>query len=460
MTPTEKKVAEQVVDDYIRDVLSITPTDLTAARKAAFKVYEEMGSQPPPFVLHVQSPFAATIAGLMLDRAAEVSFPLHDRAAYLANLDAVASNLTISLQQAGNARAEEIVHDITDQVSCQVSMEGAMAQRLFQPASFTSFGLRVAMGNKDGLVEWKERTVTLKEALRSRLRKKNSSLPSWRLRFGDGIAAIGWPVDRVCTGMERSVEAAIVAGIPKDIRGSYMCSKRLGVLMDVSQAAITRWCCNGAVKRGKLRSPMLFDAIECLVRECSAIYWDTGVVVTCDQPVEIHLDEQQRLHRLDGPALRYRDGWEVYAIHGAVVPALVVMDPASTTAEQIDQERNVEIRRVLVERYGINRYILESGADVIHHDVTGMLCRKLVEGDEPITMVRVLNATPEPDGSLSRNQAIAIFGEAAHAAMNSPLDARFKDYMIRVPPWMATAREAVAWTFGLDAEDYHPSLET
>ena len=35
-----------------------------------------------------------------------------------------------------------------------------------------------------------------------------------------------------------------------------------------------------------------------------------------------------------------------------------------------------------------------------------------------------------------------------------------KQYMIRVPPTVRTAQEAVAWTFGLEAETYHPALES
>jgi len=32
--------------------------------------------------------------------------------------------------------------------------------------------------------------------------------------------------------------------------------------------------------------------------------------------------------------------------------------------------------------------------------------------------------------------------------------------MIRVPPQITTAHEAVAWTFGLDTETYHPEIES
>ena len=51
-------------------------------------------------------------------------------------------------------------------------------------------------------------------------------------------------------------------------------------------------------------------------------------------------------------------------------------------------------------------------------------------------MLEVENSTPEPDGS-------------------------YKRYFLRVPPEVRTPREAVAWTFGFDAEgDYAPASES
>jgi hypothetical protein len=49
--------------------------------------------------------------------------------------------------------------------------------------------------------------------------------------------------------------------------------------------------------------------------------------------------------------------------------------------------------------------------------------------------VKVRNATPEPTGE-------------------------FKDYFLRVPPTMARAREAVAWTFSMREEEYLPAVQT
>lgn len=50
-------------------------------------------------------------------------------------------------------------------------------------------------------------------------------------------------------------------------------------------------------------------------------------------------------------------------------------------------------------------------------------------------MVKVVNSTPELDGS-------------------------FKDYFLRVPPTMKRARQAVAWTFDVPEDDYALVVQT
>jgi hypothetical protein len=141
-----------------------------------------------------------------------------------------------------------------------------------------------------------------------------------------------------------------------------------------------------------------------------------------------------RLHCEDGPAVAWPEGARYYFWRGVRVPDKVILRPRELTAREITAEPNVEIRRVMLERCGPARY-LEIGARCIHRDSTGELYRAAVPNDEPLVMVRVLNSTPEPDGSR-------------------------KNYWLRVPPSVRTAREAVAWTFGQPPEAYRPLVET
>jgi hypothetical protein len=89
----------------------------------------------------------------------------------------------------------------------------------------------------------------------------------------------------------------------------------------------------------------------------------------------------------------------------------------------------------MIEKYGQARYLTDSGAVEISRDDFGVLYRRELADDEALVMVKVVNSTPEPDGS-------------------------FKDYFLRVPPTMTTAKEAVAWTFGMKADAYAPLAQT
>ncbi|AWK12220.1 hypothetical protein SSP531S_37550 [Streptomyces spongiicola] len=158
-------------------------------------------------------------------------------------------------------------------------------------------------------------------------------------------------------------------------------------------------------------------------------------VVICERPVELYRDEAGRLDRGDGPALAFPDGFALHAWRGMPVTAEFLSGLASLTPERIRTEENAELRRVMLEFYGYDRYLAESGARPVHRDETGVLWCIALADDEDVTMVEVVNSTPEPDGT-------------------------HKTYWLRVPPSTRTAKEGVAWTFGLDAGAYAPLRQT
>lgn len=146
-------------------------------------------------------------------------------------------------------------------------------------------------------------------------------------------------------------------------------------------------------------------------------------------------DDQRRLHNEQGPALLYPDGLAIYVWHGVRVSKHIIEEPGKITIGEIEAEVNTEVRRVLIERYGTDRYLKDAGAHEIHSDNFGVLYRKDLPDDEPLVIVKVMNGTPEIDGTC-------------------------KEYFLRVPPTMKTAREAVAWTFALEEKEYQPAEES
>ena len=110
-----------------------------------------------------------------------------------------------------------------------------------------------------------------------------------------------------------------------------------------------------------------------------------------------------------------------------------MLDPENLGAQRILEEPNAEVRRVMLERFGCDRFVKDLGLKAKQQDEFGTLYRMAIRDDEPLVMVEVVNSTPERDGSL-------------------------KKYMLRVPPNVTTARAGIAWTFGMTEGEYGPSL--
>ena len=165
-------------------------------------------------------------------------------------------------------------------------------------------------------------------------------------------------------------------------------------------------------------------------------WWPYGnVAILTERPVDLRRDNIGRLHAADGPALRYRDGFGLHAWRGMPVPSNLVERLSRLTLGQISTEPDAGLRRVMLEHYGYDRYLREAGARRVAEDECGVLWHLAFRDDEPLVMVEVVNSTPEPDGTR-------------------------RTYWLRVPPQTRSAREGVAWTFGLTEQQYRPLAQT
>lgn len=177
------------------------------------------------------------------------------------------------------------------------------------------------------------------------------------------------------------------------------------------------------------------DGISKLTKNCGWWWPYTDLCILTERPVSLKRDNRGRLHNEKGKVVRYGDNWGFYAWHGVLVPEEVIILDEPITLERIAAERNIEVRRVMIERFGLDDYLKSGKVIKIHQDQTGTLWRMDLEGDEPIMVVQVVNSTAEPDGI-------------------------FKEYFLRVPPNIVRAKQAVAWTFGLTEDEYVPLVET
>ena len=177
----------------------------------------------------------------------------------------------------------------------------------------------------------------------------------------------------------------------------------------------------------------LSDYGEAMVAQ-HAGYWIPfkDVCFIAERCTMFHVDNRDRLHCDKGLALEYPDGWGVYAWHGVHVPEFVIMRPKNITPNRIMVERNTEVARIMIERYGLDNFIRHGDFMFVQSDDYGDLYRiEFDNGDEPIVAVHVQDASTD------------------------------RDYFLYVPPHIRTAHQGVAWTFGYEnPTDYQPDKET
>jgi hypothetical protein len=143
-------------------------------------------------------------------------------------------------------------------------------------------------------------------------------------------------------------------------------------------------------------------------------------VFASELPSKIHttfIGERSRLHNLNGPAVEYRDGFfekliPTYRIEGLSFPEHVIMDPNQITIKEIDEEVDSEKRRILMERFGFERFFEATNCEVIDTDVTRLAL------DDERTNTRTLVQTKKgeqflvaTDGSTGRIYTMPVFGQ-------------------------------------------------
>lgn len=128
------------------------------------------------------------------------------------------------------------------------------------------------------------------------------------------------------------------------------------------------WCSfyDYFLRLGIIKSELMqsyLDLIKCGV--FSYIFLDK-VVVAIENPIFVKRNERKQMHCTNGPCIKWGGGFEMYRLNGVRMTKEQVMTPA----EQIDinsiiKEQNVEIRRELIRKVGIERFIQKSGAKVL-----------------------------------------------------------------------------------------------
>lgn len=146
------------------------------------------------------------------------------------------------------------------------------------------------------------------------------------------------------------------------------CARRIGV--PFNQHAIT-----------------MLTYINEIVSSCGFSYLYCDFAIVCDRPATIYHDALGRIHNESGMAIKFSDGSGVYALNGINFPEHVVLRPEEITKIDVYKEKNSEVRRILIERMGAQKFANLFNAKPVHedNDILGnsrrLLKVEMMEGD-------------------------------------------------------------------------------
>jgi len=122
---------------------------------------------------------------------------------------------------------------------------------------------------------------------------------------------------------------------------------------------------NFHVQKTGISNDILYNALINLPFLCHLCCPLKDVCLCSEFPVNIYY-ENEKLHNDGGPALVYKDGFSVYALRGIMVPQEIAEKPADEINLDIFMKtRNVEVRKEIINKVGIDNLYKNFGARVI-----------------------------------------------------------------------------------------------
>lgn len=289
-----------------------------------------------------------------------------------------------------------------------------------------------------------------RKRLLPRMRSRRRSPPSpdevWRRieeRIRDAWSFAPWPLPMpgVQLRAEHDPLARIRSSIDEALNREAGAAGRVPPKFD--GAVDSRLAIMARFTRGHGRWPQVNDPILAALAAASAAgpWWPlAGLAIVCDRPIELHVEPTghrqpvgYRLHRNDGPALRWADGSAIYHVHGIDVPADLIESRWHGAA--IHRHPNTEIRRLGIERIGWIRYITEAG------------WRLVADAPDPGNKPHRLRLYEDPAGR--DDLRILIMTNGSPDRSGKP-----RHYAEAVPAHFSDPVAAAAWQYGCPVRVY------
>ena len=166
---------------------------------------------------------------------------------------------------------------------------------------------------------------------------------------------------------------------------------------------------------------------QSLVQNCGWIFPFENVCIVSEHPQTLIFDDDNRFHAEGKPAMQFADGYSVYAYHGTTLPEKYGKHhPNQWEPSWLLQEKNTELRKILIQEIGYYKIIEELQAIEINSYQEYILLK--INSDIDIEPIYLLKMTCPSTGDI---------------------------HVLRVPPQMKSAHEAITWiNWGISPEDF------
>ncbi len=170
-----------------------------------------------------------------------------------------------------------------------------------------------------------------------------------------------------------------------------------------------------------------WKTLELLVKNCGWILPFEKICFVCDRATKLSFDSEENFHAEGEPAIQFADGYSLYFYHGIELPEKYKkLPPVEWQSQWLLEEKNAEIRRVLIQGIGYTRICQELQA--IELDSWQEYTLVGIDNDVDDETIYLLKMTCPSTGFI-------------HA--------------LRVPPDMKSAREAIRWVnWEVDPEEF------
>lgn len=274
LTAEQEAMLAEVRDEWLTVGLSTEPADRAAAEDGVRAAYRRAGLTPPHVMVWLDSPLAGCIGATVLRE------------------DQVCDQVGAKVRDLVWAQVrDQVGPQVREQVRGQVAAQVGTKVRA-QVGGHVAAQVGYQVGDKVADQVWGQVCDQVGPQVRAQVWAKVGG-PTWaKVRGQVGGQVWGQVWDQVGDKIEAAVQGQHDAGF----LGWCDALRRIGVTIDV-------------------------DGLSLVARNAGWWWPMRDAAILTDRPDTLHRDTQGRLHCTTGPALRYRDGWSIYAIHGERVPA-------------------------------------------------------------------------------------------------------------------------------------------